>query len=352
MQNNTPTNQLYQAWKSNYVRNIATGSFVNSNDHKSKEIALSESQGYGMLITILAAEQNEATQEDFDQFVKYYQNHNISKENHLMAWKQIRSGNKMKTLVENNTNATDGDMDIAYALLMADQKWQSDGKYNYKKIAISILDDLLHYNYNDQNELLNVGNWAKKNIKYENLIRTSDLVPTYFKKFYEVTNDSEWWKIYLKSINVLQNVSNQNDTGLIPDFIIVKNSSITNVAPNTFESADDNNYGWNANRVPMRLSFDTSNQQLLAINKKLLNFFNQQNQIKAVYQLNGKEQNDYSSMAFTAPLAVAAYQQKSEFKTLSNDLLKQVNNSNLSNNYYADTLKMLAALMIEHSSSK
>ncbi|ORI60815.1 hypothetical protein BMS68_02625 [Leuconostoc mesenteroides subsp. cremoris] len=76
---------------------------------------MSESQGYGMLITMLAAQKNQATQSDFDKFVVYYKNHTLSEQNHLMACKQNQSNNEMKTLAENNTNVTDGDMDIAYA---------------------------------------------------------------------------------------------------------------------------------------------------------------------------------------------------------------------------------------------
>lgn len=254
----------------------------------------------------------------------------------------------MKTLAENNTNATDGDMDIAYALLMADQKWGSTGNFNYKKIATNILSDLLKHNYNDENELLRVGNWAKNDEKYNNLIRTSDLIPSYFKKFYEVTNDKRWQKIYLKSIKVLKNLSGENKTGLIPDFVFITHNNISSVSPNTFESANDDKYAWNANRVPLRLAFNTSNKELKNINKKMLIFFNQQKSIKAVYSLDGHSANNYSSMAFTAPIAVAAYQQKSEFKNFSNALLEQVDSNDLSNSYYADTLKVLAALMIKN----
>lgn len=348
MQNNNSVYKLYRTWKTQYVKGSANSSFVNGSDKSGEKVALSESQGYGMLITMLAAQKNQATQSDFDKFVVYYKNHTLSEQNHLMAWKQNQLNNEMKTLAENNTNATDGDMDIAYALLMADQKWGSTGNFNYKKIATNILSDLLKHNYNDENELLRVGNWAKNDEKYNNLIRTSDLIPSYFKKFYEVTNDKRWQKIYLKSIKVLKNLSGENKTGLIPDFVFITHNNISSVSPNTFESANDDKYAWNANRVPLRLAFNTSNKELKNINKKMLIFFNQQKSIKAVYSLDGHSANNYSSMAFTAPIAVAAYQQKSEFKNFSNTLLEQVDSNDLSNSYYADTLKVLAALMIKN----
>ncbi|WP_349516201.1 glycosyl hydrolase family 8 [Leuconostoc suionicum] len=348
MKRTNPVYKLYHSWQSHYVKSFNEGTFVNGSDEKDSQVALSESQGYGMLITMLAAKKNLATQADFNKFVAYYQQHTISKQNRLMAWKQNKSNNNMQTLTKNNTDATDGDMDIAYALLMADQKWHSAGKYNYKKLATNIVNDLIKYNYNDENELLRVGNWAKDDEKYNNLIRTSDLIPSYFKTFYELTDDKRWQKTYLKSIRILEKLSGKNKTGLIPDFVSVTENNVSNVAPNTFESENDNKYAWNANRVPLRLAFATSNKELKNINKKILTFFNQQNSIKAVYNLDGSSPNDYSSMAFTAPIAVAAYQQKSEFQNLSETLRKQVNDDTLSKNYYADTLKVLAALMIDN----
>lgn len=348
MKRTNPVYKLYHSWQSHYVKSVNEGTFVNDSDEKDSQVALSESQGYGMLITMLAAKKDLATQSDFNKFVIYYQQHTISKQNRLMAWKQNKSNNNMQTLTKNNTDATDGDMDIAYALLMADQKWHSTGKYNYKKLATNIVNDLIKYNYNDENELLRVGNWAKNDEKYNNLIRTSDLIPSYFKTFYELTDDKRWQKTYLKSIRILEKLSDKNKTGLIPDFVLVTDNNVSNVAPNTFESEDDNKYAWNANRVPLRLAFATSNQELKKINKKILTFFNQQNSIKAVYNLDGSSSNDYSSMAFTAPIAVAAYQQKSEFQNLSEKLRKQVYDDTLSKNYYADTLKVLAALMIDN----
>ncbi|MGB2510646.1 glycosyl hydrolase family 8 [Leuconostoc suionicum] len=348
MKRTNPVYKLYHSWQSHYVKSVNEGTFVNDSDEKDSQVALSESQGYGMLITMLAAKKDLATQADFNKFVIYYQQHTISKQNRLMAWKQNKSNNNMQTLTKNNTDATDGDMDIAYALLMADQKWHSTGKYNYKKLATNIVNDLIKYNYNDENELLRVGNWAKNDEKYNNLIRTSDLIPSYFKTFYELTDDKRWQKTYFKSIRILEKLSGKNKTGLIPDFVLVTDNNVSNVAPNTFESENDNKYAWNANRVPLRLAFATSNQELKKINKKILTFFNQQNSIKAVYNLDGSSSNDYSSMAFTAPIAVAAYQQKSEFQNLSEKLRKQVYDDTLSKNYYADTLKVLAALMIDN----
>lgn len=56
MQNNNSVYKLYRTWKTQYVKGSANSSFVNGSDKSGEKVALSESQGYGMLITMLAAQ--------------------------------------------------------------------------------------------------------------------------------------------------------------------------------------------------------------------------------------------------------------------------------------------------------
>lgn len=345
-----PERGIYEQWRAQYVTNYQDGAYVNGSDRKTKsKTALSEAQGYGMLITVLAAQNKQADQKAFNRLLVYYQKHTISASNHLMAWKQVQRGQKMVTLKNNRTNATDGDLDIAFALLQADRLWGSSGQYNYRQLAKALLDDILRYNYNSQNELPYVGNWAKSDTKYHDLVRTSDLIPAYFETFYATTQDERWHKLSEKSVQTLQKLSDSSSVGLMPDFIWARSDGISAVSANTFESKNDGDYGWNANRIPMRLAFQSDNAQLKAINRKMLDFFSQQEQIKAVYDLNGQARNDYTSMAFVAPVAVAAYQQKQSFNDYAKGLVRRVKSEKVTGNYYADTLQVLALLMIENN---
>ena len=47
-----------------------------------------------------------------------------------MAWAQTKNFTDI-----DGTSATDGDMDIAYSLLLANEQWGSNGKINYLKEA-------------------------------------------------------------------------------------------------------------------------------------------------------------------------------------------------------------------------
>ncbi|MCF7522424.1 glycosyl hydrolase family 8 [Levilactobacillus brevis] len=54
---------------------------------------------------------------------KYYRAHRISSSLPLMQWKQTKRAGKMTSVGSEKNSATDGDLDIAYALILADKKW-------------------------------------------------------------------------------------------------------------------------------------------------------------------------------------------------------------------------------------
>src|SRR5574341_1399212 len=106
----------YWDWYRSYVSQSTKGAFVNTGT-KQDPIALSESQGYGMLITILAAQKGYIKEDQFMRLFHYYQANRISKTNTLMKWKQEKIKDGWSSVDQNN--ATDGDLDIAYALIQA-----------------------------------------------------------------------------------------------------------------------------------------------------------------------------------------------------------------------------------------
>ena len=105
---------------------------------KDKDIVLSESQSYGMLITVRAAQKGLASQQDFERLYKYYLSHRIE-------GSQLCLGNKLFKRVLKNVdehNATDGDLYIAYALIEASKQWPSQ-KDEYQTQSKAILQDIL-----------------------------------------------------------------------------------------------------------------------------------------------------------------------------------------------------------------
>ena len=93
-------------------------------------MTVSEAHGYGMLITAHMAGHDPKAKAYFDGLYRYFRAHPSKINPELMAWKQGDTGQAVVN-VGGVDSATDGDMDIAYALLLADRQWGSDGEINY-----------------------------------------------------------------------------------------------------------------------------------------------------------------------------------------------------------------------------
>ena len=147
-----------------------------------------------------------------------------------------------KQIKKEATNATDGDLDIAYALIEASKQWPNS-QTDYKAAAKKLLSGIKARNYNSTNHLLTVGDWATKDSAYYNLIRPSDIVPSYFDTFATFSGDNFWRTLKESSVKTLENLSNQHKTGLLPDFAWVEKDTATPAKKNQIAGANDGNYG-------------------------------------------------------------------------------------------------------------
>lgn len=90
-------------------------------------ICVSEGQGYGMIITALMAGYDANAKIIFDGLYNYYKSHPSIIDPVLMGWQQTEGC----VNVPDADAATDGDLDIAYGLLLAHIQWGSGGAINY-----------------------------------------------------------------------------------------------------------------------------------------------------------------------------------------------------------------------------
>lgn len=325
--------KAYEDWRNAYVRPAAVGSYVNTT--VGKQTALSEAQGYGMVITVLAAEKGFATETDFKELVAYYQAHQLSDTNALMAWKQEETKQGWQSVSQHN--ATDGDLDIAYALVLAAELWPDSG---YQQLAQQLLTTIQQYNYNPETGFLTVGDWATVDKKASTLLRPSDVMPSYFEKFYDFTQDAFWQQVKTRGLALLTELSDDK-TGLIPDFAWI-GEKVTPAKANEVSNAYDGDYSDNACRIPMRLALsdDEVSRKLL---DKMLPFFNEQTVVYAGYTLKGKSLQDYQSLAFSAPLLLAG-KQDAAYSGLITSQNWVIAEPIQGDNYYNETLKVLVTL--------
>lgn len=339
--------QSYQTWRETYIiKQSAKRAFVNTSNQRSKPVALSEGQGYGLYITAAAGRHGWATSRDFDQLLNYYLAHRdyVGKHHqtptYLMKWRQYRKNGRW---VSEINSATDGDLFIAMALHQAARVWPNRANY-YRGLERHLTHDILAYEYNPQTRTLTVGDWATSKSKYYRLMRTSDVAPTFFDAFYQLSHDQRWRTVKGGMLDRLADLSNQHSTGLVPDFAWVTASDAKPVKPWTVASKNDGNYSANACRVPMMLaaSKDPRARDTLT---RMMKFFSHRTHVTAGYTLTGQQLNHYQSDSFSAPIFMAVSLNRNHgYDNLFSSQKFIFSKSLPKDNYYDATLTTIAAM--------
>ncbi|MFJ4632919.1 glycosyl hydrolase family 8 [Streptomyces sp. NPDC088847] len=301
----------YKKWKAAFVTSKCGNgwSAIASTDADHPYVA--EGQGYGMTILATMAGADPDARKSFDGVLKYVLAHPSVNNADLHAAEQ----DKACKSVNGSDSATDGDLEIAYALLLAAKQWGNTGTYDYDQLAVRRINAIKASEVVSGTKLMNLGDWSEGT--YNNISRTSDWLPGHFKAFRKATGDAAWDQILAKHQSLLADLQSKYaaSTGLLPDFVVDTNTSSPRPAPGeVLESPLDGAYSWNACRDPWRLGVDaltTGDAKSLAAVRKM-NFWIKQttggdpNKIQAGYKLNGSVAESGSEVAFIAPFAVAA----------------------------------------------
>ncbi|MDE7098926.1 MAG: hypothetical protein K2O60_07240 [Ruminococcus sp.] len=366
------TISFYNHWKEKYIvqDNYVTDEvqyYVYYSEEKyngsnqSVPVTVSEAHGYGMLITASMAEYDENAKSYFDGMYRYFRAHNSDIGANLMSWQQCDNGSALIDGANEGSmtggscdSATDGDMDIAYSLLMADSIWGSDGEIDYRSEAVSVINDIMKYDVNHEYWTLTLGDWVSecdKSDNYYSATRCSDFIVQYMPVFADVTGNDNWLKVYDTTYGIINGIVKEYGTGILPDFVIRNADGKYIPAPADFlESENDGNYYYNSCRTPWRISMDyiiNGNKDALAfadaINKFMMNTTNGDPwEIKAGYTPTGTAIEDYNDLCFVAPLLISsACGNNTQWH---NDIRDVVLNYG-DDVYYGDTIKMLCLIV-------
>ncbi|WP_063847540.1 glycosyl hydrolase family 8 [Bacillus sp. FJAT-28004] len=313
--------KLYDEWKVKYLKEnpytkgqyyvwYADGDWFVGN-----EITVSEAHGYGMLITALMAGHDPNAKKYFDGMYRYFRAHPSEINPDLMAWQQGDTG---KAIVDINgiDSATDGDLDIAYALLLAGEQWGNDGEINYLAQARKVIDAIMQSEVNQEDWILRLADWATTD-KWASATRSSDFMLQHLKDFRNVSDDPRWDKVIDKTYGIIRNLykNSSPNAGLLPDFVVKKGNSFIPAPPEFLESIYDGDYSYNSSRIPWRLGTDylitgdnRAKDQLSTLNAWIRKTTkNDPSHIMAGYKLDGsKAIADYEDISFAAPLMVSA----------------------------------------------
>ncbi|WP_431898490.1 glycosyl hydrolase family 8 [Nonomuraea sp. bgisy101] len=302
----------YKRWKAAFVKqNCGNGWYqVISPDADHPYVA--EAQGYGMVITATMAGADPDAKKIFDGLVKYMLAHPSSINPDLLAAEQNTSCQS----VNGTDGATDGDMDVAYGLLLADRQWGSAGTYNYRNLAIKHINAIKKDELNPGTNLLKLGDWTSSGDEYYYISRASDWMVDHFRAFRKATGDTTWDTVRTAHQNVIASLQSTYapNTGLLPDFVVNTNTTPKPAPGKVLEDPNDGSYWWNSCRVPWRIGDDavtSGDAKSLAAARKLNTWIRSKtggdpNKIAIGYRLNGTQISSGSDAAYFAPFAVAA----------------------------------------------
>jgi endo-1,4-beta-D-glucanase Y len=347
------TLSFYEQWKKRYIRaGCHAGEFFVWFERKGKTQCVSEGQGYGMIITVLMAGADRSAKITYDGLYRYYKDHPADHP-YLMAWAQ---GKACRNL--DKSTATDGDVDIAYSLLLADKQWGSNGEINYLQEARKMIASIMGYEINPHTYSILISDAIEYDSKDYYDTRTSDFMPANFKAFKNATHDTRWDKVVentYKLFNYMQQRYSP-DAGLVPDFIRHINKKAQPAQPNYLESPYDGCYNYNACRVPWRIATDyllTGDKRAKTFNGRINKWVrettqNKPDNLSAGYTLAGNDirHRYFEALSFIGPFAVSAMTDKKNQQWL-NDVWDYLINFKLKDyDYYDNSIKLLNMIIM------
>jgi endoglucanase len=159
IQATTPDNNKIQSLYSTWLQFYEEGpNGLARIKYDTPDHTVSEGIAYGMLIFVYMENGTNNTQPKFDKLYAYYK-HFGRFNGYLMEWK-INGFSSVNL----DGSATDADVDVALALLMAHKQWGSAGNVNYIAEAEALLAEIYNRQVNSQNLIKPGDHWMTKKI--------------------------------------------------------------------------------------------------------------------------------------------------------------------------------------------
>lgn len=257
---NKQTLKFYQNWVNTYIEPYSFTNGIENGEGQGyiikaetnppilingrETISQSEAHGWAMKVMVLMAGQEENSKEIFDGMYRVYRNWPCKDHRDLMSWALPKDGDFS---ADKLASATDGDMDIAYALLLANDQWgggPEGSDISYYDAAVRIIEALEENNIlrapeNKPNAphfpRLGIGdNDEHQGYIHAKSTRSSDFMLSHIKLFDEVRSNHKYKKAYdgiwKEVLDVMFEITNeiQNpNTGLMPDFMGNENNDFS-----------------------------------------------------------------------------------------------------------------------------
>jgi endoglucanase len=251
-----------------------------------------EAVGFGMILSAYAKDKAV-----FDGIFNYYLSKRTAEAKNMMSWLTNCEG------IVDPGSATDGDLDVAFALVVADRQWGGTYLESAKEILAIVKNNLIDQcTVNGKTVYVLGPGYSNRNWGGCNLTDIQYYTPAFFRVFASVSKDEIWNKL-ADDTYILLNASANKETGLVPDW---QSASGTPGGEGRVGY-----FGYDACRVPWRIALDylwNGNQNALEWCKKISNWANSVGPANIVdgYELNGTAKGSNKNSSFLGGLTVSA----------------------------------------------
>ena len=226
----------FDDWKSAWYKDMGDGTARVISPNDSAEMTVSEGVAYGMLIMVYMSSTQADHQSEFDKLYAFWNKYAKSGSESGMNWHVNTQSGKA-----DDGTATDADLDVALALIMAAKQWGND---QYLTKAKKLIDWIKSHDMESDGRVKAGSNWNPG-------LNSSYVFPAAFQLFYDVTNDSFWKTAISTNLDHMSKCQNAT-TGLMPDWCSWSDHKATNAGQ---VSGGSNGYYDDATRTPWRMAW-------------------------------------------------------------------------------------------------
>src|SRR5690554_6415678 len=241
---------LYTAWLSRYYVEGTMGGVPvarikfqqPSGTDADGHATVSEGIAYGMLVMVYMDNATNKTKDKFDRLWAYYKKN--ADGDGVMNWKVNSFTGNVEGGTNNAHGATDAEIDVAQALLMAHKQW-GDAKY------LSDAKDLISIIWNRETFMYSGKRYLKPGNMFDDYLNPCYFITNALQLFEDpAINPGNNWSNLVQNSYDITKVCRNNTTGLVPDWCYPNGSLLSGIINDKFESY----FLYDAIRVPWRMA--------------------------------------------------------------------------------------------------
>lgn len=335
----TDAYNAYINWKARFVETCSDATKARVKFDNNAQ-TVSEGIAYGAILAAYAADKPL-----FDQLLKYYES--FLNGNGLMHWRINGC-----TTVSGSNSASDADLDLAFALLVAAKQWpNATSPYDYSSKASYYIKKNKDYNFfpvgnANQYQLKNGDSWGTstcRNPGYQS--------PAYYRMFAQYQpSDADFWNNCVTKAYEMINTNRNSSTGLVSDWC-----DNTGTANNCNGGDGTYRYGYDACRYPWRMVVEsmwydrTESKTLGGLLASYVNTTGSTNVKGPVTQTGIAGSNSYHNSIFIGTYALGVMaSNNTSYQTLLNSMYSRTVSilDGDDNAYFGTTLRALSLFVM------